>query len=349
MDVAAYLRQGGWKFERLIMRNAWAVYSREFDGETVEVEVPQLYDASDYPRALTMLLEDLARLEDRHPDVLVRDILSASVDIVRLGIVGAATRDGRIPIEAGRRSYAAARDLFLAAACSVLAPRAVFPKRKPLEAMQLLERARFGQPELGSFVLTIECTVGPTLDQGNLAADDSPLERRTCLRLAQALDATQSAVRESAASGALNPFRMNVQRGVSSNLCDAIAELLEATNAESLRASVSFAHRRPVAAQLPRPATFTADTRVILREAAARMREDVVYGDSVVQGPVISLDSENANSGGQMVLRVSVAGRRRNVHVHSAQKIMWRRFALTCWAARLGAPASLPARGARGC
>jgi hypothetical protein len=51
----------------------------------------------------------------------------------------------------------------------VIDPRPVFPKRKPEDAMDLLDRARFGQTEVGSFVLTLECTIAPRLQQPLLA------------------------------------------------------------------------------------------------------------------------------------------------------------------------------------
>lgn len=108
-------------------------------------------------------------------------------------------------MEAGRRVFAAARDLMLAAACSAIDPGPVFTQRKPDEAMRLLDRARFGQTERGSFVLTMESSLPPRLQQSLIEDTDpeAPLERKTCVRLAQALHSAEGAVRESAAAGIL--------------------------------------------------------------------------------------------------------------------------------------------------
>jgi hypothetical protein len=240
------------------------------------------------------------------------------VDIVRLAIEGSSTRDGRIPVEAGRRVYEAARDLLLAAACSVIDPRPVFAKRKPEEAMSLLGRARFGQTEVGSFVLTMECSFAPRLQQTLVADDgdpDAPFERKTYVRLARALHAALDASRESVASGKIEPFRARTNDGVSANVCDAIAEVLEATSAEVLRASFSFAPRRPLASAIPRAIAFSADTSAILREAAARLRDEASYPATDIVGTVVKLDSQDPASGGDAVLRADVDGRMRHIRV----------------------------------
>lgn len=253
---------------------------------------------------------------------VLRDVRSSSLDVVRLAIEGSSTRDGRIPVEAGRRVYEAARDLLLAAACSVIDPRPVFAQRKPDEAMSLLGRARFGQTEVGSFVLTMECSIAPRLQQTLLAeqeadSDDAeaPFERKTCLQLARALQAAEGATRESAASGMLEPFRQRAKDGVSANLCEALAEILEATSAETLRAGFSFAPARPLRAAAPRIIAFSSDTAAILREGATRLRAEASYPATEIVGTVVKLDSHDAAAGGEAVLRVDFEGRIRQVKV----------------------------------
>jgi len=315
-DVAAYLLQQGW-----VLQNAnaqWAEYHKNVDDRTIALEVPQHAVAVDYPRSFGILLDDLSRLEGRPPAAVVRDLKASTLDIVRLAIDSAMTRDGRIPVEAGRRIYEAARDLLLSAACSVIDPRPVFAKRKPDDAMKLLDRARFGQTEVGSFVLAIECSIAPRLQQPLLPDDgdpDAPLERRTSVRLALALQEAEAAARESSASGRFDPFAARTKVGVSANLCDAVAEVIEATTADAVTASFSFAARRPLAAEVPRRVVFSPDTAPILREASARLRDEATYPDTEVVGPVVKLGSTDPTQGGEAVLKATVDGRFRSVRV----------------------------------
>ncbi|MFH0902506.1 MAG: hypothetical protein V2A73_17900 [Pseudomonadota bacterium] len=46
---------------------------------------------------------------------------------------------------------------------------------------------------------------------------------------------------------------------------------------------------RPLAAEVPRHVLFSADTAPILREAAARLRDEATYPETDVTGPVVKL------------------------------------------------------------
>jgi hypothetical protein len=214
--------------------------------------------------------------------------------------------------------YSAARDLLLSAACSVIAPRGVFTKRKPDEAMGVLDRARFGQTELGSFVLSIECSIPPQLrpQLPAIAEDvDPPLERKTSVRLAHALQAAETAARESVGSGSIDPFRDRVPRGVSANLCEAVAEFFDATGADKIQTAFSFAHRRPVTSEIPRLVSFTPEISGVLREAAKDLRAEASYPETDIMGTVVKLDSSDPAHGGSIVLRAFVDGRNREVRI----------------------------------
>ena len=206
--------------------------------------------------------------------------------------------------------------MVLAAACSVIDPRAVFAKRKPEEAMQLLERARFGQTEVGSFVITVECNVAPGLQSNFFDNEDldAPMERKACRRLATGLVATQSAVIESLTSGGIEAFERRTRDGVSANLCDAIADMLEATNATSVRTSFSFAASRPIKQDVPTSVLFAADSAGTLREAATQMRATASYLGIELQGPVFKLQREGADSG-DITISADVEGKMRSVRM----------------------------------
>jgi hypothetical protein len=315
-DLAGYLLPKGW--EHISTNDYWAKYAKPSEPGLI-IEVPQKYGAAGYAKSVELLLVDLARLESRSAEAILRDVLAASLDVIRIAIQSLATVDGKIPIEAGRRVFDATRDLLLAAACSVLDPRPVFTSRKPDEAMRLLDRAKFGQTEVGSFVVTVECSVPPRLGQGTLWAEDedydASLERLTTLQLAHALSAAKTACQEAAASSKVDPFFEHLEQGVSANLCESIAELIDAASAQSVTMSVTFAARRPVSQAVPIVTAFAADNAAVLREAARRLRQDATYESIELIGTLIKLARTSPTVIGDVVLRTDVDGKRRDVHI----------------------------------
>ncbi len=312
-EFAGYLRQRGWKLGEAMER--WSTFTKPGGAEPFVVEVPQLVGASDYPRAARILIENLSRIEGQEPSRMLRDIKAVSLDIIRLAIDSSGTRDGRIGVEAGRRVYEAARDMLLAAACSVGNPRSAFPRKKANSAMDLIRRARLGQTEVGSFVLSIECDIPPSLQPELLQEQDTeaPMERRTCLRLAQAMASAGAATREATSTATFDPFRSRVREGVSANLCDAIAEILEAADADALRASFSFASRRPVIVSLPTEVSFSRDALSTLREAAKGLRDEATYPAFEAEGHVVRLESPEVPQGGSVVIHAEMDGGWRHV------------------------------------
>lgn len=318
-EVGAYLRAAGW--EACDVNERWVEFRRVLGDEEATVEVPQRLLAPDYPRVVMRVLDYLAELEARPVAMVHQDVLSTSTDRVRLRLVGPGIIAGRLSLEAGWQVYEAARDLMLAAACAARRTAAAFPRRKAGESMAVLNHARFGLAEAGSFVLNIESEVAGIL-QGSLVDDDedlsAPLERKAAVVLARALQAAQVASHDALARGSLGAFKAHVADGVSANLCEALADMITAADATSLDTSVAFASRRPVAASVPRSASFTAEARDVLRDAAKDLRQEASYRAVDVAGLVRRLDSGDVDCGGVVVLQGSVDGRARPIHVELA-------------------------------
>ncbi|MEY3212504.1 MAG: hypothetical protein RIT28_2985, partial [Pseudomonadota bacterium] len=309
-EVMSYLVSRGWVLHR--QDDRWAALTYDEPGEeSCAVEVPLRAEARDYPAALRSLLTDLALVERRPATTILRELRASGVDAVRLGLSGASTQDGTVPVEAGRRLFGAARDLLLAAACSAVDPRAVFANRKPDEALRFIEDARFGLPELGSYVIVLRAAVPPLL-QPNLLSDEPdpspPFARRAMQVLATGLAGARSAAVEASAGAGLMAFQSRASVGVSANLCDALSELLDAARADTLRAELSFASRRPTAPHIPRHVTFTADLSPMLREAARALRVSQPQRGAEVEGPVVKLNSLDPSQGGEVVLHAQLDG-----------------------------------------
>ena len=69
--------------------------------------------------------------------------------------VSAEAEAGILPLDHAARVVTGMRRLLLAAAHSVLLPRAYHPRLSRAEAEEFVSRCRLGQTERGSFVLTV--------------------------------------------------------------------------------------------------------------------------------------------------------------------------------------------------
>lgn len=308
-QLTSFLRTKGWS--RQESGDRWALYRRA-DG--VEIEVPLRGSAPDYPRAVRLLLDDLSRILECDQASVLRDISIQDKDLLRLRIESAGTAGGQLSLEAGRGVYQGLRDLILAVASSVIEPKPVFPARKPDEAKNLVKRTRLG-PEYGSMVLVIENPLPPRLARGFSQHADSlaipveslPIERRLSLRYAEAVSALTTAVERSQLDDDITPFTTAVKNGVSANLCEAVAQIMDATEAERLTLSASCSASWPVP-RVFRPGVLTSSTVPFLQAAAKSMREAALYAETTIEGPIVKLHSSDPSTGGKIGVRGDALG-----------------------------------------
>ena len=317
-DLAAYLRGTGWN-PSSDLSQSFVRWVRVLSGEQFELDVPAREDYRDYPRRIAEALSTLAVAETRSQLDILQDIRRALVDVVRVRIEGATADAGRLSLDGGARVIGRVRDALLAAACAVVEPRAAFATRKPDAAMAFVRAARMAPPELGSFVIVVEAPLPPNLQMAspNMATEE-PFERRATLLLARGLASARTAVSVAATTGQGAPFLDGVGRGLSSNLCDAVADIVT----DSAGAAVSFRHSwassRPVPAATPQETRFTPSDAAMLREGARLLRERGPQPDFELEGQIIRLDSQNPETGGVVTVAGTVDGRVRRVRVDLA-------------------------------
>lgn len=310
-DVLAYLRATGWTLSET--RGSWRTFEKLVDGQAAVIEVPIASGAPDYGRVVMRLLKDLEILEQRPTDVIERDIRSSAFDVVRLRLIGA-LHNGRIPVESGAKVFHAARDLMLAAACSVIYPqRPMFTRRKPQQAMDYLRAAKFAPTESGSFVLSIESAVRPKLKPAQTEhlrsqerpVDDEPepFERGVGLKLASGVTTSRRLVDEIAADESSDSVVAAIEQGVNSNLCEAIASLVAPDVAETLEVSVRWSGLWPSPLP-PSTTTFSSSSQNALLSMASTLRDAGVYDDCDVVGPVLRLISSDLDVGGTVQIRM---------------------------------------------
>jgi hypothetical protein len=321
LELVQYLRAKGWQQDSEL--GAKATLWVRADGGADEIVLPKRRDFGDFDLRMSEVLKTLAKTEARSQLDILRDVQTASADLVRLRAPARDAIDGSLAIDSAVSFVESARDLMLAAACAAIDKRPYFATRKAQQATEYLQRVRMGQTERGSFVLTILSPVPPTLrsEQGALfpVEPPEPYERAVTRTLAQSLAAASAAAERAAARGDMQPFIDAVQWGVSANLCDAIVRISHVSLNEGVDVAIAWSSSRTVAAETPGRIRLQGDAIPLIEEAGRLFRETSSLDDFELQGAVISLHRPEGAPIGGVTVSGFVEGQARKVLIDLAE------------------------------
>jgi len=179
LEVVSYLRSNGWTKSRE-KPGDWSRWLRaDQEGEEFEITVPLNHQFRDFAARMGDVLQVLEAFEARSQIQIFQDLLVTGADVIRLRLADAELADTSVPLDEGATFIQKAKDMVLAAACAAVNPRVYYPSRKSAQAMDYIRRARLGQTEPGSFVITIISPVPPSLagPTGQLFELAEPYER----------------------------------------------------------------------------------------------------------------------------------------------------------------------------
>jgi len=311
--LRAYLVYEGWK-ELEPFGEFSEVYTRS-DGEPAsELVIPASTAIGDYASAVGEALHFLAAFENRDELAIYSDLVRADRDVIRVRAPDA-DNDGSISIDPGVELVSQARDMLASAACAALEPRSAYHLAKVQKAQDYMRRVRLGQTEEGSFVVTLLAPIPPILADSLQTSvwphlEQEPFERRVTRMLTQSLHAARDAIVESNRGEGLKPFVGAVSRGVSANLCEALASIIKRSDGADV--SVTWARTRPTPVPRDRIVFGRADGEV-LTEAARQLRLREPRRDERVLGYVTDL--HRAEDERRVTIKAIIDGRPRSLGI----------------------------------
>jgi len=269
-------------------------------------------------------LQELEDVEGRPQLEILQNLQTSGFDVIRLSAQGPSTQDGTVRIDAGVELFEQARELLLSAACATVKPRSVFHSRKPTPALEYMSKARLGQTERGSFVLTMLSPVSPqfTMNTQRELFPTEPFERLVVQTLVGSVDLALTAAEASTIHPYLDfePFLRSVEGGVSANLCEAITGLFRTLDANAIDLSIAWSVNRPAATeQTPSRVRINSDFVPALQEAARIFRAHDRLDGYLIEGPVVKLERQSLSDVGFVTLYARVEGVMRKVTVALSQ------------------------------
>ena len=305
--LSSYARASGWT-----RAEEYGDHSDVYAADRMpEIILPRHQNLGDYASVVRKLIEVFAEVAETDELALYRDLVTADRDVVR--VRAPEGEAGRVNVSDGVALIHGARDMLLAAACSVQNPQPVYRMGAHRDAADCLKRFRLGQTGQGRFDLELSSPVVPPPIRPGITsdrpADEEPIERRITRRLFDGLAATRKAT-EMTVAGDAGAFWKSVDLGVSANLCEALAGVMEPFR--GIDVMVTWARTRP-APRFRDIGRFASSDAPILREAARSFRSREPLPNETLVGLVRIQKRDVAERDGTIGLRTSVDGRNQSV------------------------------------
>lgn len=311
--LRSYLLSQGWT-QGMLAEGVGAYYSRPQAGEIL---VPNSSKLPDYASVVSEVVRLLSIAEDRDELQIVRDLSLSDTDVIRIRIPEAEA-DGSVSFDKGVEVIQQSRDMLLSVACAAIEPKRTYYAGKVVRAVEYMNEVRMGQTEKGSFILTLLSPVPPTLmptDQLQFwpQIEDEPFSRQVTRRLSLSLSAMNRALSLVNAGADISAFEEAVEDGVSANLCEATAKLIE--QGDGLDVLLTWARTR----QGPQPNErhiFVGKDKEVLHEVARLLKDREPRYSEKLEGFVEKLVRKVDDHEGQVTIKVNIDGRMTSVSVN---------------------------------
>lgn len=309
-EIASWLEWRGWT-----LSSSLGSIAERWSKSESSVIIPLQPSSPDFQLRWTEMLTSLGRLFSLDPDGLLLAVGRDGSDVAEFRAAG--DIDDSLPLGDASILIDSLRRAMQAAANSAIQPRSYFGHSIPDGARNFARNVRMGLTRRGSYVIPVISPV-PILreddpDDARLFDDafHQPFSRSAMLQLAEGIAELRN-LTHSAQSPARSEIAASVSRGVSAELCDSIASLLETQSVESLAVAFSWAERLPIS-HAPDPVSIEQGSVPLIRQIGNYLRGEPVIGAQTVIGYVKRLDRGEDDEVGRVTLRILDGDKARNV------------------------------------
>jgi hypothetical protein len=302
-----FLKSQGWQVLQRALADRLFVLSNPAYPRR-QLVFPMDLSAPDYLESTDLVIGKVAELTHLKPQSLLNRIRSANDDVMRFRVFFDGD-DNELPLSFASSLVQSTEKLLKAAACTVLRPRIHHPRLALTEAAQFVEEAKFGQTELGSFILRVACPINAMAVQGSLELDDEsmPFVRQVTLSLHTALSQLTSAIEEDSVDKLVENLKSaSAIPLISSNLCEALSDMHDEKVDNSLDLGFDWSVLKHVPQSVTdRPILIQRDYFSRIEEVRRELRSSEIGQVDTFIGTVERLDGEmgaDGNRSGGVVL-----------------------------------------------
>lgn len=151
-----YLKDTGWiQFES--KRKNVKIYQLEIEENFFQVIIPCDKRLCDYRQAMYKAVETVAMAENKSVEQVMLYLLNPNTDILKIRLQKKEIEAGNILLDDAICLYENAKKLLAATALDILHPKKYHQGRVDDSVLEFLSNCRFGQTEIGSYVVSIVC------------------------------------------------------------------------------------------------------------------------------------------------------------------------------------------------
>ena len=304
LGFSKVLSASGWI--RIPFKKDYIAIFQKHHGDTFsQVDIPLSKDIRGYSEMMVKAISEFAEAEGISEDNAMLILQYPNADIIQIRISDPAMQAGTITMDAANKVYDNARKLLAATAQDVIDPRKVHKGRPSSKVSSFIGNCRFGQTEVGSYIVPLVCPLQDINEEQEIAEqlslfnDDyrlsSSFTRKVTARLMDNLEDISSCAMNGGDISTIT--ERSDERLISVNFLDAL-ESLNAT--PILDFSISWSNQASMNRSRIDKVRFSNDMNPVISASSIELKGSVKPDISII-GKVISLkavpDAEERTEG----------------------------------------------------
>ncbi|WP_311589956.1 hypothetical protein [Prevotella disiens] len=291
--ISKYLLLNGWKQQGLIYNNKVLQFVTSDEKESLLLPVDKSF--MDYNFAMYRAISIMAEYEKVSIKSLFNKLINPSSDILKWRVSDEDTMNGAIPFISMEHNIEFIKDMLSSTCLDILSPSQYHTKLYTKEVQSQITKYKFGQTEIGSYILNILCPLGyyqyklfdPTV--GEL-----PLSRKINLHLIRNINTLQRSAQEKSQES-----RDCISEGkISVNFLNSLTSLYDENKNAELSIEADWNLSIPVAEEFSSyvilDPKFSEEIALIAEEFTPKTEQNVVksfYGKIVNIGAEAEIDN----------------------------------------------------------
>ena len=156
IELCKYLRDLSWN-EINIKNSKIRIFQKNFSNELLQVKIPLEKSFNDFNETMLQTCKTIALYQNKSLEQTILELLNPLSDILRVRINNKNIKNGSILFEDALDLYENAKKLITSTAMSLYNKSIIYRGKLPDQVQNFIDNCRYGQTEIGSYVVSIVC------------------------------------------------------------------------------------------------------------------------------------------------------------------------------------------------